>query len=45
MSVQPLQRWTPADYLAFERTHPGKHEFVDGQVVLLPPIDPSEPIN
>jgi Uma2 family endonuclease len=34
MSVQPLQHWTPADYLAFERGHPGKHEFVDGRVIL-----------
>lgn len=33
MSVQPLQPWTPADYLAFERTHSEKHEFVDGQIV------------
>jgi Uma2 family endonuclease len=33
MSVQPLERWTPADYLAFERGHPGKHEFVDGRII------------
>ena len=33
MSVQPLQRWKPADYLAFERNHSDKHEFVDGQIV------------
>lgn len=34
MSVQPIQHWTQADYLAFERSHPNKHEFVDGRVVL-----------
>jgi Uma2 family endonuclease len=34
MSVQPIQHWTPADYLAFERSHPDKHEYVDGRVVL-----------
>ena len=34
MSVQPRRHWTPADYLAFERSHPDKHEFVDGQIVL-----------
>lgn len=34
MSVQPLQHWTPADYLAFERGHPGKHEFADGRLIL-----------
>ena len=34
MYVQPLQHWTPTDYLAFERGHPGKHEFVDGRVIL-----------
>ncbi len=35
MPVQSIQRWIPADYLAFERTHPDKHEFVDGQIVQL----------
>ncbi len=35
MSVQPIQHWTPADYLAFERSHNDKHEFVDGRIVLL----------
>jgi Uma2 family endonuclease len=34
MSVQPRQHWTAADYLAFERSNPGKHEFVDGKIVL-----------
>ena len=34
MSAQPLQHLTRADYLAFERSQPEKHEFVDGRVVL-----------
>lgn len=34
MSVQPRQHWTAADYLAFERSQPDKHEFADGQIVL-----------
>jgi Uma2 family endonuclease len=34
MSVQPLQHWSPAEYLAFERGHPSKHEFVDGRIFL-----------
>lgn len=34
MSAQPAKNWTPADYLAFERDHPQKHEFIDGRVVL-----------
>jgi Uma2 family endonuclease len=33
MSVQPIQRWTPAEYLAFERRHPEKHEFIDGRII------------
>ena len=34
MSVQPLQHWTPAAYLAFERSQQEKHEFADGRVLL-----------
>ena len=34
MSVQPIQHWTPADYLAYERSHSDKHEYADGQIVL-----------
>lgn len=34
MSVERLQQWTAKEYLAFERTQPDKHEFVDGQVGL-----------
>jgi Uma2 family endonuclease len=33
MSVQPIQRWTPAEYLAFERAHSERHEFIDGRIV------------
>jgi Uma2 family endonuclease len=33
MSAQSLQRWTAAEYLAFERGHPEKHEFIDGRIV------------
>ena len=34
MSAQSLQRWTPAEYLAFERGHPEKHELINGRIVL-----------
>jgi Uma2 family endonuclease len=34
MSIQPLQYWTPTEYLAFERAHPDKHEFIDGRILL-----------
>ncbi len=34
MSAQSSQRWTPAEYLAFERGHPEKHELIDGRIVL-----------
>src|SRR5262245_40698272 len=33
MSVQPIQRWTPAEYLAFERAHAERYEFIDGRIV------------
>lgn len=34
MSIQPLQYWTPTEYLAFERAHPDKHEFIDSRILL-----------
>ncbi len=34
MTLQSIKRWTAAEYLAFERHHPEKHMFVDGNVIL-----------
>ena len=33
MSIHPIQHWTPAEYLAFERNQPEKHEFDNGLIV------------
>ncbi len=34
MARQPVQHWTPEEYLALERSHAEKHEFIDGQIIL-----------
>ncbi|MCU0494853.1 MAG: Uma2 family endonuclease [Chloroflexaceae bacterium] len=34
MSLPLAKRYTAAEYLAFERSDPDKHEFVDGDIVL-----------
>jgi len=34
MSQQQLQHWSAAEYLAFERSHPERHAFIDGRIVL-----------
>lgn len=34
MSVQPIQHWTPTEYLTFERAHPERHEYIDGHILL-----------
>ena len=35
MSSLPKQRWTEAEYLAFERASQEKHEFIDGEIVSM----------
>ncbi|HMO58572.1 MAG TPA: Uma2 family endonuclease [Roseiflexaceae bacterium] len=34
MSQQQLQHCSAAEYLAFERSHPERHAFIDGRIVL-----------
>jgi Uma2 family endonuclease len=35
MSAAPKKRWTPEEYLAFERSSDQKHEFIDGEIVAM----------
>lgn len=35
MSALPRQKWTPEEYLAFERASDQRHEFLDGEVVAM----------
>ena len=35
MSSLPQKRWTPEEYLAFERKSDEKHEFIDGRIYLM----------
>jgi Uma2 family endonuclease len=35
MSAEPEQKWTPEQYLAFERASETKHEYIDGEVVAM----------
>lgn len=35
MSSLPKQRWTEAEYLAFERASEEKHELIDGEIVSM----------
>lgn len=34
-SSTPHRRWTPAEYLAWERSQPEKHAFVDGEIFAM----------
>jgi Uma2 family endonuclease len=43
MSSLPKQRWTEAEYLAFERASKEKHELIDGEIVSM--TGASEPHN
>lgn len=36
MAAIPEKRWTAEEYLAFERASDEKHEFLDGEVYLMP---------
>ncbi|GAB4509624.1 MAG: hypothetical protein OHK0046_04960 [Anaerolineae bacterium] len=35
MSALPAKGWTAQEYLAFERGHAEKHEFIEGNVYLM----------
>ncbi len=35
MAAQPEQKWTPEQYLAYERESDVKHEFLDGQIYAM----------
>ncbi len=43
MSSLPKQRWTEAEYLAFERASKEKHELIDGEIISM--TGASEPHN
>lgn len=35
MATAPIRRYTPAEYLAFERSSPEKHEYFDGEIFAM----------